>query len=491
MRCLVKFESALLETLQGYLLGHPQQHERHAFLYCHIASVDGEMVYFPKQIMTFDEEAESMDQGLCHVRVDKKVLNDLYLDYMHSEYSGLISCHSHPFEQGSVDFSSIDDANDQRQFNYFYDELAALKERSHPECSVHMASMVFGQNSIAARGLERETGDFYPLQKIVAMGETLQNIVPTNAETSGTYYDFETLQRQELAFGREGMQRLSAQRVAIIGAGGTGSIAAEGICRLGVQELILVDSDTLERSNLNRWQGATPADVGEKKVAVLARHLKMMFPDIQIDVVDEMLFSQRSVDAVKHADLLLGCIDDNKARYFMNRISLQYLVPYIDCSSGIRVEEGQVVKLGTRLAMVIPTYTACLDCSKIEYWDEEEMSYAFSDPYTRQEAIRRKYIDTQEEIPSPAVYPLNMLSVSMLLMEVMNLFAPYKSGFYNIYANYIGFDEPTPLAADLEKRGERADGQCLICQDYAATGDSESLKNYFSDVDHTFELPAV
>lgn len=71
--------------------------------------------------------------------------------------------------------------------------------------------------------------------------------------------------RTELLLGREGMERLSAARVAVFGLGGVGGSAVEALARSGVGKLDLIDSDRLSLTNLNRQILATHRTLGQFK----------------------------------------------------------------------------------------------------------------------------------------------------------------------------------------------------------------------------------
>ena len=72
-----------------------------------------------------------------------------------------------------------------------------------------------------------------------------------------------------MLIGTEGLSRLAASRVAVIGAGGVGASAAEMLVRAGVGHLTLVDNDTVGETNINRQLPALHSTVGKSKCAVL------------------------------------------------------------------------------------------------------------------------------------------------------------------------------------------------------------------------------
>lgn len=76
-------------------------------------------------------------------------------------------------------------------------------------------------------------------------------------------------------------EKMKSARVAIAGAGGLGSNIALMLARSGIGELLLVDFDTVEVSNLNR-QAFDTRHIGMKKVEALARRIQEINPYVQV-----------------------------------------------------------------------------------------------------------------------------------------------------------------------------------------------------------------
>lgn len=86
----------------------------------------------------------------------------------------------------------------------------------------------------------------------------------------------EAFSRTKLLLGEDGLAKLAKARVAVFGIGGVGSFAAEALCRAGIGHFLLVDSDTIDVSNINRQIHATMRTVGQKKTDVMrARMLEI------------------------------------------------------------------------------------------------------------------------------------------------------------------------------------------------------------------------
>ncbi len=92
----------------------------------------------------------------------------------------------------------------------------------------------------------------------------------------------EEFSRTALLFGEEGLERLSAARVAVFGIGGVGGHAAEALVRSGIGAIDLIDSDTVSVSNLNRQLVALHSTVGKYKVDIARERFLDINPELKI-----------------------------------------------------------------------------------------------------------------------------------------------------------------------------------------------------------------
>lgn len=146
------------------------------------------------------------------------------------------------------------------------------------------------------------------------------------------------------AFGIEAYQRLRRSTVAVIGAGGTGSIAIPTLARAGVGRLIIVDSDHVSPSNLERMHASFPEHVAARTLkAELARdHVARIDPEIEVEAWVGRLPQRAIVEAVAAADVVLGCTDQQSSRLALADVARRYLVPAIDCGGLIEGANGRV-----------------------------------------------------------------------------------------------------------------------------------------------------
>jgi len=93
--------------------------------------------------------------------------------------------------------------------------------------------------------------------------------------------------RTELLIGAEGLARLQASTVAVIGLGGVGGWAAEALARAGVGGFFLVDDDSVCLTNINRQVIALRSTVGRPKVEVMAERILAINPDARVERHEE------------------------------------------------------------------------------------------------------------------------------------------------------------------------------------------------------------
>ena len=93
----------------------------------------------------------------------------------------------------------------------------------------------------------------------------------------------EQFARTAMLLGEAGVERLERARVAVFGIGGVGGYVAEALARSGVGHFLLVDSDRVALSNLNRQIIATLETVGQYKTQAMKERILSINPDAQVE----------------------------------------------------------------------------------------------------------------------------------------------------------------------------------------------------------------
>ncbi len=483
----IKFTKDIFDKTKEFLL--QDKNEQICFLFGYKSVNNDGVVVFPDKIIQFEEDPEMFEKSEFRVWVKSDMINAMYHEFIQSDYTVLIHCHSHPFSKNNVQFSGIDDKSHEKEFEYTMTQLPKAKNEINKDNDVYVINMVFGQNDIAARSYDLENKDFKPVDEIQVMDEPVSVIKPTNNKSDKEDYKKDLFDRQVRAFGKAGQKILQNLEVSIVGAGGIGSIIAEGLVKLGVKNIVIIDDDTLEESNLNRWQTGKLSDVGKHKVDVLKENLESMLPGVSVAAVKKRVNTKDGVEVIKNTDCILGCLDNHSTRYFLNSLSTQYLIPYIDGATVIKTSQGNISEIKVRLGSVIPGLTACMDCSVINYYNKKEIQYSFADSISKKGLKKYGYVKDKENIPSPSVYPQNMTIASLMLTEFHNLFTGFKSFSYNIYLDLMDLDNDSVTHLNTDKLLEEPGDGCVFCSAYLGVGDYESLEGFYEDKE--IELPEL
>ena len=96
----------------------------------------------------------------------------------------------------------------------------------------------------------------------------------------------EEFSRTAMLIGKEGIEKLSSASVIVFGVGGVGSFVVEGLSRMGLARLDVVDSDTVSVSNINRQLIALHSTVGKKKTDVIKARISDVSPETLVDAYD-------------------------------------------------------------------------------------------------------------------------------------------------------------------------------------------------------------
>lgn len=151
--------------------------------------------------------------------------------------------------------------------------------------------------------------------------------------------------RTALLLGTEGMRRLAASHVLVVGLGGVGAYAAEEIARAGVGRMTLVDADVVSLSNLNRQLPALHSTLGKPKAEVMAARLRDINPDLEVEVRNCFVRDEETealLDAA-HYDFVVDAIDTLSPKTFLIYHALQRHLPIVSSmGAGAKVDPSRI-----------------------------------------------------------------------------------------------------------------------------------------------------
>jgi tRNA threonylcarbamoyladenosine dehydratase len=138
------------------------------------------------------------------------------------------------------------------------------------------------------------------------------------------------LSRTELILGKEGLEKLKASNVLVVGLGGVGAYAAEMICRSGVGTMTIVDGDTIHTSNRNRQLPAMKSTEGKQKAETVGIRLQDINPDIKLNIINEYIRDERMIEILDSGfDYVVDAIDTLSPKVFLIYHSMNKKLPLV------------------------------------------------------------------------------------------------------------------------------------------------------------------
>lgn len=251
-----------------------------------------------------------------------------------------------------------------------------------------------------AQGLQRRT-----FRSVLVTGDRLRlvNALGTAAPTR--------LRRQRSLLGARGSDSLGRLRVAIVGAGGTGSQAILALAHLGVGEILIFDDDDVEDTNLNRLVTGGFPDLGLPKNHVAKRRVCEIDPSLKVTIFGGITPADEHPE-LHDVDVIVGCVDHDGPRDRLNQIAVSTATPYIDIATGTDLDCSPPW-IGGRVIFVVKG-GPCLYC-------RDELNHGEVASWTKSpdDQARDRQHGYGSNEADPAVVHLNGITVNAAVTELV------------------------------------------------------------------------
>lgn len=130
--------------------------------------------------------------------------------------------------------------------------------------------------------------------------------------------------------GTEKFNKLAKSHVAVFGIGGVGGYTVEALVRSGVGSIDLIDSDTVDVTNLNRQIIATENTVGKNKTDVCEERILAINPEIKVKK-HNIFYSADTFNEInlKEYDYVVDAIDSVTSKILLIEECIKNNVPII------------------------------------------------------------------------------------------------------------------------------------------------------------------
>lgn len=156
--------------------------------------------------------------------------------------------------------------------------------------------------------------------------------------------------------------RLESARVVVLGVGGLGGWSAWSLGCCGIGEMLLIDGDRVEESNLNRQILYREADIGRLKAEAAAERLNAFNSAIRITTIAERLDGEGGIAAaIDGYDVVIDAADwpAHEIEQWVNNACFAAGIPYITMS-----HFPPIARVGP---FYVPGETGCFACQVASY----------------------------------------------------------------------------------------------------------------------------
>ena len=152
------------------------------------------------------------------------------------------------------------------------------------------------------------------------------------------------LERSKQLLGEDKISSLADKVILVIGVGGVGGTALEALARSGFTKFIIIDSDKVDVSNLNRQVLFTSEDVGKNKVEQAKQYLLKINKEFKVNAINARIGETKLEDLkLGKVDFIVDAIDDVYGKLHIYEYAQKNHIPFISSlGMGNRVDPEKV-----------------------------------------------------------------------------------------------------------------------------------------------------
>lgn len=149
-------------------------------------------------------------------------------------------------------------------------------------------------------------------------------------------------------------KKIRETKVLVIGAGALGNEILKNLGLLGFRDIVVMDLDRIEESNLSRTVLFRNKNIGEFKADVAARSVEAMAGDSNVRALVGNVMHDCGLGLFLWSDVILAGLDNREARLWINRCAWKVNRPWID---------GAIEGINGVARVFLPGAAPCYECT--------------------------------------------------------------------------------------------------------------------------------
>lgn len=174
--------------------------------------------------------------------------------------------------------------------------------------------------------------------------------------------------RIRLLIGNENLDKIRSKRYLVLGLGGVGSYVVESLIRSGVRDIIIVDFDKIDVTNLNRQLMTNLDNIGNYKTDEIEKRIKSINKDVNVVKINEFI-NEENINKLFdfNPDYVIDCCDTTSVKKDIIRLCLEKNIRFITCmGTGKKLDPSKLEIVDIRKTSYDPL------AKKIRKWVNDE-----------------------------------------------------------------------------------------------------------------------
>ena len=305
--------------------------------------------------------------------------------------------------------------------------------------------------------------------RILSIGSTNSSRSRSDDSNSPMQSIYSRFSRTIGGLGFSNWRRLIEQRIAVVGCGRSGSLAAVTLAKMGIQNITLIDPDGLEGHNLAEMDGVRDDDVGRSKADVLSDYLHAYCssPQMPLNIASVVESIKKAQSAAKSVEIIISCVDSDEARLACGLLATLYHKVQLDIGTGIFNPTQGKRETGADIRLLLPT-NGCIQCFGSVVRHEDALLHLGKDPLLLENRRDREpwWMERKGSLRT-----LNSLAVHI---RIQHLFDMISEQIHVSRWTQLEIDEEGRYRIKHEDKSHTSTERCSLCQK-AGMGDDGLL----------------
>lgn len=138
---------------------------------------------------------------------------------------------------------------------------------------------------------------------------------------------------------------LKKKSVCVAGCGGLGGGVIEGLVRIGVGNVTVVDGDVFDATNLNRQVLSNEQNMGASKAAEAEAQMKLINSEVKVTPIAKFIGEENAREIIAGHDVVIDALDNANARKILERACQEEEIPLV---------HGAIAGWNGQVAVIMP-----------------------------------------------------------------------------------------------------------------------------------------